>query len=196
MLRQFFANGLHLDYALADKLAQAMMDWRDQDDLPRINGGERDQYIDAGAAILPPNRPFATIDELRHVMGMTREVFAEMRPYLTMVSSGRINVNAAPEPVLQALPGFTPAAASIVMRERDSGRLPRSQQELFAMLPASVTNSIAARQQEFSRRSTYATSEVEINASVDLPGSPISARALVVVARASTGATVVWRRVE
>jgi general secretion pathway protein K len=196
MIRQFFANGLRLDYALADKLAQAILDWRDQDDLPRVNGGERDQYIEEGAAILPPNRAFATIDELRHVLGMTDEVFNQMRPFLTMVSSGRINLNAAPEPVLLALPGFTPAAASVVMRERDSGRLPRSQQELFAMLPASAVNSIVDRQQEFARRSTYVTSEVEINTSADLPGSPITAHALVVVARATTGATVVWRRVE
>jgi general secretion pathway protein K len=194
MLRQFFAQGLRMDYARADRLTQAILDWRDQDELPRIGGGERDQYLEAGAAVLPPNRPFADLDELIHVMGMTPELFELVRPYLTMVSSGRINVNAAPEPVLLALPGMTPVAATALLRQRGSGRLPRSENELLAMLPASAANSLNAVRQDFARRATYTTDEVEIVANVDLPGSPIRARARVVVARSNTGAVVVWRK--
>ena len=85
MLRQFLASGLRLDYTVADGLTQAILDWRDDDDLPRVNGGEREEYIEAGAAVLPGNRQFSTIDELRHVLGMTPEIFAQMEPYLTMV---------------------------------------------------------------------------------------------------------------
>jgi type II secretory pathway component PulK len=196
MLRQFLAQGLGLDYALSDELAQAMLDWRDEDDLPRINGGEREQYINAGAAVLPANRPFARIDELRFVLGMTPDLFELMQPYLTMVSSGRINVNAAPEPVLLALPGFTKVAAAAMLQLRQAGRFPRNVQELRALLPTSAVNALNDNQREFTRRSAYATDEVEIDVQVDLPGSPISARALVVVARASAGASVVWRKVE
>jgi type II secretory pathway component PulK len=194
MLRQFFAQGLRFDYARADRLTQAILDWRDQDDLPRIGGGERDQYIEAGAAVLPPNRPFADLDELIHVMGMTRELFELARPYLTMVSSGRINVNAAPEPVLLALPGMTPAAATVLLRQRVAGPLPRNENELLAMLPASAARPLTAERQDFARRATYTTDEVEIVANVDLPGSPIRARGRVVVARSNTGAIVVWRK--
>src|SRR5690606_34426056 len=75
MLRGFFSQGLRLDYALADRLAQSIMDWRDQDELPRAGGAERDDYLQAGAAVLPPNAPFSRIDELRHVLGMTPEIF-------------------------------------------------------------------------------------------------------------------------
>src|SRR5690606_34339777 len=64
MLRGFFSQGLELDYALADRITQAILDWRDEDELPRVGGGEREEYLRAGAAVLPPNRPFATIDEL------------------------------------------------------------------------------------------------------------------------------------
>jgi general secretion pathway protein K len=194
MLRQFFAQGLRLDFAQADQLTQAIMDWRDQDELPRIGGGEREQYIDANAAVLPPNRPFADLDELRHVMGMTAELFTLIRPYLTMVSSGRINVNAAPEPVLLALPGMTPGGVTALLSQRQAGRLPRSEAELRAMLPGNAATTLNATRTEFNRRATYTTDEVEIAATVDLPGSPIGARVRMVVTRGNTGANVIFRK--
>ena len=196
MLRQFLADGLRLDYALADRLTQAILDWRDQDELPRLNGGEREEYEDAGAPVLPANRPFAEITELKYVLGMTTEILEKMEPYLTTVSSGRINVNAAPEPVLAALPGFTPATVAAVVRSRESGNMPRNLAELRALLPSSVTNLLTQNQQEFNRRSAFTTDEVEINALVDLPGSPVSARSRIVVSRSTTGAVVVWRKIE
>ena len=196
MLRQFLADGLQIDYALADRLTQAIIDWRDQDELPRLNGAEREEYEQAGAPVLPANRPFAEVSELKYVLGMTKEIFEQMEPYLTTVSSGRINVNAAPEPVLAALPGFTPTTVAAVLRNRESGHLPRNLAELRALLPSSVTNLLTANQQEFNRRSAFTTDEIEITSVVDLPGSPVNARSRVVVSRATTGAVVVWRRIE
>jgi type II secretory pathway component PulK len=196
MLRQFLAEGLRIDFNQADKLAQAILDFRDQDDIPRVNGGEREEYIEEGLPVLPANRDFAEVAELRHVLGMTTELFDEIRPYLTMVSSGRININAAPEPVLLALPGFTPAGATAVLRARQSGTLARNVTELRALLPSSAQAELTRYQQQFTRRVAYTTDEVEINAEVDLPGSPISARARVVVARGASGAVVVWRKVD
>jgi general secretion pathway protein K len=196
MLRQFLGSGLQLDYNVADKLTQAILDWRDQDDLPRVNGAEREEYEKAGAAVLPANRPFAEISELRNVLGMTNEIYEKMRPYITTVSSGRININSAPEPVLNALPGFTSSTAAAVMRLRGGTALPRNLAELRAMLPSALVAGITANQQEFNRRSAFTTDEIEISAFVDLPGSPISARSRVVVSRATTGAVVVWRKTE
>jgi type II secretory pathway component PulK len=196
MLRQFLALGLRIDYTVADRLTQAILDWRDDDDLPRVNGAEREEYLAAGAAVLPANRQFNELKDLRYVLGMTPEIFEQMQPYLTLVSSGRINVNSAPEPVLLALPGFNQAAATTVLRMRQSGRLPRNEGELRAFLPPGASASIQQFQREFTRRSAYSTDEVEINANVDLPGSPVTVRALVVVARGATGASVVWRRID
>ena len=196
MIRQFLAEGLRIDFNQADKLAQAILDFRDQDEIPRINGGEREEYIEEGLAVLPVNRPFAEVSELRHVMGMTTELFDEMRPYLTLVSNGRININAAPEPVLLAMPGFTPAGVTTLLRQRETGVLPRNAAELRGLLPAGAQAELTRFQQQFNRRAAYTTDEVEINAFVDLPGSPISARARVVVSRAASGAVVVWRKVD
>lgn len=195
MLRQFFALGLRIDYADADRLAQAILDFRDEDDIPRVNGGEREQYLDAGLPVLPANRDFAELDELRHVMGMTEEIFRRALPHLTLIGSGDVNINAAPEPVLLALPGMTEAAATEILRLREAGELPRSERELRALLPAGAWAPIEAREREFGRATTFTTEAVEILSEGRVEGGPIRVRAHVVVTRSSTGAVVVWRKV-
>lgn len=65
-----------LDDSRAAVLAAAVADWRDADDLRRLNGGERRDYARAGMAGMPPNRPFADIFELARVLGVTSDVLA------------------------------------------------------------------------------------------------------------------------
>jgi general secretion pathway protein K len=196
MLRQFFAHGLRIDYAWADRVTQAILDWRDEDDLPRLNGAEREQYVEAGAAVLPPNRPFTDVAELRHVMGMTPALYAAARPFLTATGSGRINVNAAPEPVLLAVPTFTPAVAAELLRRRDAGQFPRSGTELRALLGPIYEAPAGAALADLNRRVTYATNEVEIMAVGRTGGSAVTATVRSIVARAEGGAVMVWRRIE
>jgi general secretion pathway protein K len=198
VLRQFFAQGLSVDYAHADRLAQAIGDWRDEDELARVGGGEREEYIDAGAPMLPPNRPFAELDELRYVLGMTPELYEAAMPHLTLTSSGDVNVNAASEPVLLALPGMTPGGAQQLLRLRESGIFPRSNAELRRMVPmlsggGSGRNSVQGR---FNEMTTFQTLEVEILSEGRVEGSPIRVFARVVVARSNTGAVVVWQRID
>jgi len=195
-LSQFLSQGIGLDYAEAQRLTMAILDWRDEDDIPRVNGGERDQYLDAGAPVLPANRRFEDLEELRHVLGMTPEIYNAMRPFLTLSGSGRINVNAAPEEVLLAIPGVTPAAAQELLRLRRTGTLPRNFVELRSLLPAGSIAAIEARQQPFNRRVAYTTNEVEVTADVHIPNSPVRARVQVVVGRVNSGSIVLWRKVE
>jgi general secretion pathway protein K len=196
MLRNFFAQGMRVDYADADRLAQAIADWRDEDDIPRVNGGEREQYLDERMPVLPANRPFAELSELRYVMGMTRELYEAARPYLTLIGSGDINVNAAPEPVLLALPGVTESVANQLIRLRESGSVPRSARELQAMLPSAMAALLERADDDFDDNVTFATNEVEIASDGRVEGGPVRVRARVVVARSNTGAVVVWRKIE
>ena len=195
-IRQFFALGMGLDYAEADELAQAILDWRDDDDIPRLNGAEREQYIEAGAPVLPPDRDFAEIDELRHVLGMTPELYEAALPYVTLIGSGNVNVNAAPAPVLLALPGMTEAGVRELLRLRDSGVFPRSLSQLQELLPAAVARTLEISDNQFNRLTTFSTNEVEILSDGRVEGSPLHVRARVVVARSNTGAVVVWRKIE
>jgi type II secretory pathway component PulK len=195
MLRQFFSQGLDVDYADADELAQAILDWRDEDEIPRLNGGEREEYLEEGALVLPPNRDFVEIDELRHVRGMTPEVFVRAAPHLTLIGDGDININSAPEPVLLAVPGMDKPGAEAILRLRDSGYLPRSDRELQALVPGSVAQTIDIMGQAFRGRSTYTTDQVEILAQGWVDGGVIQVTSRAVVSRGNTGATVVWREV-
>jgi len=194
--RQFLSQGLGLDYAAAQRLTMAILDWRDEDDIPRINGGEREQYLVAGAPVLPANRPFGDLEELRHVLGMTPEIYNAMRPFLTLSGPGLININVAPEEVLLAIPGMTPAAAQQLLRLRRVGTLPRNFNELQSLLPAPSIAAIQAQRQLFNRRVDYATTVVEVTAKVDIPNSPVGATAQAVISRRNAGSVVLWRKVD
>ena len=195
MLRAFLSQGLRIDYAAADRLTQAILDWRDEDDLPRINGGEAEQYLRAGAAVLPANRPFADPDELRHVPGITSELFERIRPYVTVIGSGRINMNAAPEPVLLALPGFTPAVVAELLRLRDAGQYPRYADDLRAML-GRVYRPDEDDARDLAGVASYRTLEVEVVSHGIVTGGHLGVPARTVISLSRDGAVVTWRKLE
>ena len=103
-IRNFFSY-LIGDFSKATQLSQTIMDWRDADSIPRPSGAERDAYIKAEMLALPTNAPFREVEDLRDVMGMTPEIYAQASPYLTTRGNGQVNINTAPVPVLRALPG-------------------------------------------------------------------------------------------
>ena len=121
-LAELFAQVLR-DRPAADPLAQAMLDWRDTDDFPRAAGAEASAYRRDRRVVLPANGPFGTLDELAEVMGMTDDRLARLRPYLTVDGNvQRVNLNAAPEPVLRTVPGMTPPVLAVILALRSAGR--------------------------------------------------------------------------
>ncbi len=128
---QAFFSFLTKDYSLSTKLAQSIMDWRDADSLPRPSGAERDDYLQAGMLALPTNASFRDVEDLRNVMGMTPELYAEVVPYLTTRGQGLVNLNTAPVPVLRALPGITDAAINNILQYRSQGRRIESVEQVF-----------------------------------------------------------------
>lgn len=115
------------DIKAAQRLAAAIRDYTDADDLVREGGGEAPDYIRAG---LPPpkNAPFQVPEELRLVLGMTGELYAAVRPAIT-VWSGRpgIDPRLAPPLVLWALPGGNEVQIERLLADRAAGiaRTPR-----------------------------------------------------------------------
>lgn len=103
----------------AQALVDAIVDWRDTDELMRLNGAERDQYLDAGRAVLPANAPFRRLEELKSVMGMTAELYQKVEGALTVYSgqSGFIPAQ-APRQVLLALPGVDTEAVDAYLTAR------------------------------------------------------------------------------
>lgn len=95
-----------LDDGLRAQLVDAIMDWRDGDDLRRLNGAEYDDYLTAGLDYGPANAPFPSVEEVLRVLGMTPEIYRRIRHSLTIRNPrNAINPLYAPRQVLLALPG-------------------------------------------------------------------------------------------
>jgi len=84
------AAGLEEDASL--RLSDAILDWRDKDKLRRLYGAEDGDYRQAGLGWGARDGQFASIEELRYVLGMTHALFKQLAPYLT-VYSGKATVN-------------------------------------------------------------------------------------------------------
>ncbi len=105
LLKGLFAV-LGVDEQGAAKLVDAVADFRDKDDLTRPDGAEDDDYRAAGLAWEAKDAPFAAVDELQRVMGITRELYERLAPLVTVYTEQRrINSKVAPAEVLRALPG-------------------------------------------------------------------------------------------
>ncbi len=59
----------------ADQLADALLDWRDSDDLVRSDGAEKDFYQQEGLSYEPADGPFKNLTEMLLVRGVTPELF-------------------------------------------------------------------------------------------------------------------------
>jgi general secretion pathway protein K len=73
-LRRIFSN-LGLDDARRDILVDSIMDWRDSDDLHRINGAENDYYLSLSPGYTAKNGPLDSVEDLLWIKGMTPELF-------------------------------------------------------------------------------------------------------------------------
>jgi general secretion pathway protein K len=84
----------------AQSLADAIADFRDADNLTRPRGAEEAEYRSAGLSFGPKNAPFQAIEELQQVLGMTREVYQQVAPDLTIYSV--VDYSFAPQSPLAA----------------------------------------------------------------------------------------------
>ena len=104
----------------AERLAAAIADWRDPDNLSQPVGGAEDPaYAAAGLAWGAKDAPFESVAELAQVLGMRPALVAAAAPHLT-VYSGNATPNAdIAAPIVLAAMGLPPRPAPI-----DAGALP------------------------------------------------------------------------
>ncbi|MDX8390449.1 MAG: type II secretion system protein GspK [Mariprofundaceae bacterium] len=97
-----------LDATAARTLLHVIQDWRDGDELVRAFGAESRDYKQASLATVPSNAPFATLSELKNVMGMTYELYKKLEPMLTVHSfQPGVYAAVATRDVLMAIPGLS-----------------------------------------------------------------------------------------
>jgi len=119
LLRSLMTSIGGLDDQTAARVVDAIIDWRDQDDLKRPNGAEADDYRQAGYKYGPSNAPFETVGELARVMGVTSELYRRIAENLTVYSrQPGINSMTAGRNVLLALPGVSAEIVDAYLEQR------------------------------------------------------------------------------
>jgi len=105
VLARLFLAVLCIDEAGALELAEAVVDWRDEDQGGGASskGAENFYYAGLPFPYQAKDSDFEVLDELLLVKGFTPEIFAIVRDYLTVYGYGKVNVNTASKPVLLAL---------------------------------------------------------------------------------------------
>jgi general secretion pathway protein K len=175
-----------LPSATADSLADAILDWRDGDDFRRPRGAESAEYRERRPPVLPRNAPFAELEELGAVWGMSPERFARVSPYLTVVGDGRIGVNSASVAVLQTLPGIDEAGALAIVARR--ARAPfRGIFDLLPALPQPARGRVQADLGRAVDRMAFAPRDLELRVEGTIPesGARADIRATVVLSGGS-----------
>jgi general secretion pathway protein K len=145
VLRRLLSNSGLTDEKLVSTIVDSIQDWRDSDNLHRLNGVEDDYYLSRPTPYRARNGDFESIEELLLVKGMTSEILygnighrqrqAELQTqlpgerelksgeylgvarHLSVHSSGKVNINTASPEVLMAL-GLTAAEAKVVLDQR------------------------------------------------------------------------------
>jgi general secretion pathway protein K len=111
--------GVGVDPIAAAALADAILDWRDGDDLKLLNGAEDADYRAEGYPYGAKDAPFDLVGELEQVMGMTPELYRQVAPALTVYSGQAVpNLAYAPIEVIRAFPNIDPTLAQLLIEQR------------------------------------------------------------------------------
>jgi general secretion pathway protein K len=117
-------TGVGLEKPARDTINDSLQDWKDPDDLRRINGAEsEDYYLKLPLPYRARNGPLQDTAELLQIRGVTLEIYKGVEGHqglaalVTVAGRETVNMNTVPEPVLKAL-GFSPAEISDITQSR------------------------------------------------------------------------------
>jgi general secretion pathway protein K len=121
MLRDLLAQLLaHDDPRAIDSLLDTWQDWKDSDDLKRLNGAEKEYYLKRDPPYTPRNGEFETLDEMRLIKGfdaLFKDITLDEVFTLYGEFSG-VNPNLATPATLALLPGLDEAAVTEIIAAR------------------------------------------------------------------------------
>jgi len=108
-----------LQQAAAKVLAGNVVEWRTAPLHAANAGTRRAAYAAAGLDYGPRSGPFASIEELQLVLGMTPAIYRVVAPDITIWSGNQApDPNTAPPLALAAIPGMTPQQESAIQAAR------------------------------------------------------------------------------
>ncbi len=114
------------------EIVLAIVDWRDEDSLPGLNGAEDDYYETLENPYECKDARFSVPEELLLVAGVTEEIYNSVKDIITVYGESKaVNINTAPEGVLAVLAGeeFEALAAKIINYRNGSDELPGTEDD-------------------------------------------------------------------
>lgn len=178
-----------------DSLADALLDWRDPDDLERSLGAENAWYQTANRRI-PRNGPLAAIEELRSIRGFDSLRVARLGTLLTVEGQRELNLNAAAPELLATLPGLSPEGVSLIMARRRAGQPIQGSDQLLALLSPQSRSALLQSYQEFTRVALYAPPRLVAVVEGGVRGATLLSRASITVVPVAGRLAVIRRRTE
>ena len=118
VLKRLFKEAAGIGEDESAAIVDSIRDWEDEDNDTSPLGAESRYYKGLNPPYVPRNGKFETLAELRWVKGMRPEIFKKILPYITLDSSGLVNLNTASKPVLVAI-GIPPALCDKIVAFRN-----------------------------------------------------------------------------
>jgi general secretion pathway protein K len=134
-LLKMMLNSFEIEDANKNIIVDSIMDWRDKDNLHRLNGAEDEYYLSLPEPYKCKNGDFTSIEELLLVRGVTPGIFygglKDMVAVYQDKETGldnriiakfdfdKININAASPRMLRALPRMTEDAVQAIIKYRE-----------------------------------------------------------------------------
>jgi general secretion pathway protein K len=126
---------LGIEGTTLDTIVDSILDWKDKDDLHRLNGAESDYYLSLPNPYKAKNSDFETLEELLLVKGVTREILygdgkkKGLIDFLTVFGkTNKVNINAASKEVLMSIPGITPEMVEEIINYRQNQEIKNIQE--------------------------------------------------------------------
>jgi general secretion pathway protein K len=153
-------NGFEIEEQEKSIIVDSIMDWRDKNDLHRMNGAENDYYQSLPDPYDCKNGDFDAIEELLMVRGITPEIFygglknmvtafkddgskrGKVRRRSGKAGGSKICINAAPRAMLLSLPQMTDDLAQSIIDFRKEADF-KSLGEVSTLLGADVYGAIS-----------------------------------------------------
>jgi len=118
-----------VDSTEASDMANAIVDWRDLDVSPFLNGAEDDYYTSLDTPYECKDRDLQALEELLLVRGMTKDIFSKIKDVITIYGEGRININTATFSTFYALGGDEDFAERIVEFRNGGDEVPGTEDD-------------------------------------------------------------------
>ncbi|MGB9627188.1 MAG: general secretion pathway protein GspK [Thermodesulfobacteriota bacterium] len=171
-LRKIVKN-MGLEGEAQDVVVDSIMDWKDPDDLHRLNGAENDYYQSLPEPYFCKNGYLDSIEELLLIRGVTQELFygkkrkeegksekIGLKDIFSIYAPGeQININHASPLVMRVALGIPPGVAELIVKGREEKAF-ENPQDLIRRIPeVSPFLGEIGRNMIYQSRTTYYTIE-------------------------------------